>query len=228
VQDARSPDHYYGSVVDTYEAERRDAPEWAVEQETVQGFTSRVATGASILDVPVGTGRFLPYYKGAACSVTGLDLSGDMLRRSAAVATQLSFPVRFLEGSAFRLPFPDAQFDHVISFRLLTWFDEPEFERALRELSRVTRVSLLVSFNLRSHPSYICDPLALPRYMKMLRSQHQRQRAGIVHPRLQKRAFVSSVLQRNGIHLISEHKLKIGRVFTYSAWELAPTRRGRS
>jgi len=222
VPNEKIPDYYYGAAVDEYDAQRREAPEWGVEQETVRSFVARSGSGARILDVPVGTGRFLSYYRDHSCVVTAVDVSRDMLRRGEANAAALGCVVTLVEGNVLQLPFADGEFDHVVCFRLLTWLAEEEFERALRELRRVARRSMLVSFNTRSHPSFLGDPLAMPRYVKMLRSQRRKRRRPTASIRLHRRSFVVSVLARSGLDLLAEHEIKKGRVSTYSAWELRP------
>lgn len=214
------PDHYYGEVVRDYEAQRVADPVWSIEQATVEFFVGSLAEGASVLDVPVGTGRFLQYYAKAGCAATAFDVSADMLARSDEVAGKLGLDLAVVRGDILNMAVDDDSFDAVVSFRLLTWFDEEQFAAAVRELSRVARLRLLVSFHTRSHPSFVSEPLALLRYAKMLLSQRRKQRSGGVHIRLHKRSFVYSMLRANGLAIVAEHVIKRGRVSTYSAFEL--------
>jgi len=60
----------------------RTSTKWRREQEVVASFLKELPRGAIILDVPVGTGRFIPCYRETALRWYGLDISRDMLREA--------------------------------------------------------------------------------------------------------------------------------------------------
>ena len=93
--------------------------------------------GARVLDVATGTGAQALAFAPRAREVVGLDLSEAMLRIARA---KNRFPqVRFVQGDATRLPWPDSDFDaSCISFGLHEMPSEVR-TRVLGELSRVTR-----------------------------------------------------------------------------------------
>jgi demethylmenaquinone methyltransferase / 2-methoxy-6-polyprenyl-1,4-benzoquinol methylase len=100
-------------------------------------LVSRIAAGPgdTVLDVATGTGavaRELIRRKG--CAVVGLDQSPEML---AEARRRLGPDVRLVEGTAERLPFPDASFDGLSFTYLLRYVDDPA--ATLRELARVVR-----------------------------------------------------------------------------------------
>lgn len=132
---AVSADHYRGHVATTYEARRAHKPPWEAEQTAVREF---VRLGP-VLDVPVGTGRYLGIYQDLGLQATGCDLSPDML----AVAAAKGFPAELIQGSIFTLPFPDAHFGTAVCTRLLNWLQPGEMARAIAELVRVAREVVL-------------------------------------------------------------------------------------
>ncbi len=90
----------------------------------------------SVLEVGVGTGLSLPSY-GAHLSVTGIDLSPDMLGKARARASRAR--LRNISGlhemDASALSFPDESFDTVVAMYVLTVVPDPE--KVMRELERV-------------------------------------------------------------------------------------------
>jgi phosphatidylethanolamine/phosphatidyl-N-methylethanolamine N-methyltransferase len=94
--------------------------------------------GGRILDVGVGTGIALPYYK-RATSVVGVDLSEAMLRKAQErVAEQRLTNVEGLAVmDAERLAFPDASFDVVVAQYVINTVPHPE--ATLDEFARVLR-----------------------------------------------------------------------------------------
>jgi ubiquinone/menaquinone biosynthesis C-methylase UbiE len=70
------------------------------------------ATGR-VLEVAIGTGRSLPFYL-AANSLTGVDLSPEMLSHARRRASERGLPVDLRLGDAEALPVEDASFDTVV------------------------------------------------------------------------------------------------------------------
>ncbi len=92
-----------------------------------------------LLDVGVGTGLALPHY-GPQLSVTGVDLSGEMLERARArVHKAGSTNVEaLLEMDASHLAFADETFDLVMATYVLTVVPDPV--KVVEELARVTKL----------------------------------------------------------------------------------------
>ena len=73
---------------------------------------------------------------GAEGSVTGIDMTPEMLRRASAAATQMGVSnVEFIESEAERLPFADGSFDVVISNGVIDLI--PDKDAVFSELHRV-------------------------------------------------------------------------------------------
>jgi ubiquinone/menaquinone biosynthesis C-methylase UbiE len=102
-----------------------------------------------VLEVAIGTGRSLPFYSGDA-TVTGVDLSPEMLAIARARAAEGSRPVVLLEGDAERLPVDDASFDTVVCALSLCSIPDPaaaiaEMRRALVPGGRLLLLDHVVS-----------------------------------------------------------------------------------
>jgi SAM-dependent methyltransferase len=130
----------------------------------MEEWAPRVAGGAGIgpgdrvLDVACGTGvltREAAARAGPTGAVTGFDLSPEML----AVAARLSPGLRWQQGSAEALPFPDGSFEAVVSQFGLMFFPDPV--AGLREMMRVLvpggRLAVAVWGSLAVTPAYAAE-----------------------------------------------------------------------
>jgi ubiquinone/menaquinone biosynthesis C-methylase UbiE len=136
---------YTGGLAQAYEAERTGGPEWPKEQAIVERFLGLVPRGAALLDIPVGTGRFLPFYKACDLRVTGLDISLDMLAAAKSKAAALGLDIALAKGDIRRIDAADKSFEAALCVRFVNWVDFAGMEVALAELSRVARSALIVS-----------------------------------------------------------------------------------
>lgn len=102
-----------------------DSRQWACSQ----------AMG-EVLEVAVGTGLNFPDYPGDV-TLTGIDLSEDMLHIARTRASELGRPVTLQQGNAHALPFDDAAFDTAVcTFGLCAI---PDLDAAIGEMHRVLR-----------------------------------------------------------------------------------------
>jgi SAM-dependent methyltransferase len=101
--------------------------------------TSRVDVGRGdeVLDVACGTGNAAIAAANRGASVTGLDLTPELLDRARANARDVGVDVRWAEGDAEALPFDDESFDVVLS--TFGCMFAPRHEVVARELARVLR-----------------------------------------------------------------------------------------
>ncbi len=101
----------------------------------------------SALDCPSGTGRFLPVLAGFGVSVIAMDTSAQMLREGFRHHDMFDNRPIASAGSAFELPLADDAVDVVLCSRLVHHIPESEKRVCiLRELNRVARVGVVVSF----------------------------------------------------------------------------------
>jgi ubiquinone/menaquinone biosynthesis C-methylase UbiE len=107
------------------------------------------AAGA-VLEVAVGTGRNFPFYPNGV-TLTGVDLSPQMLAVARERAAELGLDVDLREGDAQRLSFADSLFDTVVC--TLSLCAIPDHHAAIAEMWRVLRPSgrLLLLDHVGSH-----------------------------------------------------------------------------
>ena len=91
--------------------------------------------GVRALELGCGTGIFLEKVAARGASITGIDLSADLLARCA-VRMKGAAGVSLVRGNAEKMPFPDASFDAVYGSSILHHLD---LEAALTEVARVLR-----------------------------------------------------------------------------------------
>lgn len=81
--------------------------------------------GGDVLDVASGTGEVTRLLRRLGCSVTGIDLSPNMVERCR--AKHASDPdVRIIEGDTERLTLPDGEFDGIVCRNLIWTLTDPE------------------------------------------------------------------------------------------------------
>lgn len=123
---------------------------------------ARIAPGQRVLDVACGTGvlaRETAIRVAPAGYVAGLDRNEGML----ATAGRITPAVDWKSGRAEQLPFPDADFDAVVSQFGLMFFDDRT--QALREMRRVLkpggRLAVAVWDALETSPGYVAMEMLL-------------------------------------------------------------------
>jgi phosphatidylethanolamine/phosphatidyl-N-methylethanolamine N-methyltransferase len=121
--------------------------------------------GERILEVCVGSGLALPLYPDGV-TVTGVDLSREMLTKAAWRAGRRPEPVALLQMDAQRLAFADASFDKAAVLYAMAGLPDPV--RAMREVERVCRpgATIVVANHFQSQRplSRLCDELLAPIY----------------------------------------------------------------
>jgi len=127
---------------------RRSLAKRAYRYDEAMGFVERRLLGvehrdwacsraaANTLEVAIGTGLNLPFYP-SDVSVTGIDLSDEMLAIARDRADRLGRVVELREGDAHDLPFDDATFDSVVCTYSLCQIPDPL--TAVSEMKRVLR-----------------------------------------------------------------------------------------
>ena len=114
--------------------------------------SANIRRGATVLDVPCGSGRLLPLLKKMGYRVTGADISAVMLEHARLYAGPLGENClderdELQLTDIFRTGFSDNCFEAVVCNRLLHYFPEPQIrQRALKELRRICSGPIVVSF----------------------------------------------------------------------------------
>src|SRR5438309_892841 len=99
--------------------------------------TADIQAGWRVLDVATGSGNAALAAARRGCEVVGVDYVPALLERGRIRAAAEHLDVRFVEGDAEGLRFPDASFDAVISIYGVMF--APDHRRAAAELARVCR-----------------------------------------------------------------------------------------
>ena len=103
---------------------------------------ARMESGHAVLDVGCGTGTLAIAAKrrvGAAGMVVGMDASPEMTDRAQRKAAKAGSDVTFRTGTVEALPFPDAQFDVVLSTLMLHHLSRPLRQQCAHEMRRVLK-----------------------------------------------------------------------------------------
>lgn len=165
---------YHGPVAQNYDAKRINDPKWTCEQQIIEGLLSELPRGSTILDVPVGTGRFLHTYVEKGFKFIGIDLSGDMLIQSALKMGVASHDVQawvqqsnaaggitpvdidehgsLEQGDVRKLHLADKSVDGVVMCRLTRWLSPADCQVAMNELQRVCRQRIIWTARVANHP----------------------------------------------------------------------------
>jgi SAM-dependent methyltransferase len=96
-----------------------------------------IAPGTTLLDVACGAGQLSLPAARKGIRVTGLDLAANLVQQARAKAALEHLEIRFDEGDAESLPYPDASFDAVMSLIGSMFAPRPELVAA--EMVRVCR-----------------------------------------------------------------------------------------
>jgi ubiquinone/menaquinone biosynthesis C-methylase UbiE len=115
--------------------------------------------GERVLDVACGTGivaRTAAAHAGSGVTVTGLDISPGMLDVARMATGDQAADIRWVEGQAEALPFPDGSFDIALCQFALMFFRDRH--AALSEMHRVLddggRIGISVWQEIERHPFY--------------------------------------------------------------------------
>jgi SAM-dependent methyltransferase len=99
--------------------------------------TADIQAGWRVLDVATGSGNAALAAARRGCEAVGIDYVPALLQRGCLRAAAEHLDVRFVEGDAEDLRFPDASFDAVLSIYGVMF--APDHRRAAAELARVCR-----------------------------------------------------------------------------------------
>lgn len=103
---------------------------------------ANLKSGESVLDIGCGTGTLAIAAKqrvGPAGKVYGIDASPEMLARATRKATKAGAEVVFQKGIVERLPFPDGQFDALLSTMMLHHLGPKARQQCAQEVRRVLK-----------------------------------------------------------------------------------------
>jgi len=104
-----------------------------------EDFISRLSIkpGMKLLDVACGTGHFCILAAEQGAEVTGVDIASNLIAQARTNAKESGVTVKFDEGDAEALPYPDNSFDIVTS--MIGAMFAPQPEKVAKELVRVCK-----------------------------------------------------------------------------------------
>jgi ubiquinone/menaquinone biosynthesis C-methylase UbiE len=122
--------------------ERRVLPrliDFGMRSKRLAALRERVVGAAEgrVLEIGIGSGLNLPFYRREVDAVLGVDPSPELLARARPHTAWVHFPVELRRGSAEQLPLDDRTVDTVVMTWTLCSIADPQ--RALGEIRRVLR-----------------------------------------------------------------------------------------
>ncbi len=133
---------YDNNIANSYDLDRQEEEHWKLENVYIENLYNCINI-MTLLDLPVGTGRFLQYY-GKVEKVIGIDISDDMLQVAMKKADKLSSNIVLHKGDAFSLQYPDEYFEHIVCFRLMHLIPPDKRLNLLNELKRVVSKKIIL------------------------------------------------------------------------------------
>lgn len=120
----------------------------ALEQQAVMRAlaSASLPAASSVLDVPCGTGRATLWLLEQGYSVTGMDISSEMIAQAQSRLDHFANLNALLQGDASKLQFADAEFDCVVSVRLFGHTPPDSRVDILREFTRVSKKWVIATF----------------------------------------------------------------------------------
>lgn len=131
--------HYKGDVAKLYNKNRTSSLKWKREQKIMKKIISNFSPKSTILDLPIGTGRLLPFFDSCDHKVYGVDISTDMLEETSKAIKGINANVDLIEGNIEKIPLPDNSVDYVVCMRLFNLVPMSTVEIGLKEFCRVSR-----------------------------------------------------------------------------------------
>lgn len=121
---------YYDAMAQGYERHRHHGYHVFLDESEVAAVADLVR-GRDVLEVGCGTGLILQRLAALARTARGVDLSAGMLAQARARGLDV------VQADATRLPFPEASFDVVVSFKVMAHVED--ICAAMAEIARVVR-----------------------------------------------------------------------------------------
>ena len=102
-------------------------------------FPKKDADQFHLLDIGCGMGRHAIMMKHEGYNVTGTEYSQTAVNQAKDWANQLEIDIPFSQSSADEQPFPDATFDGIVCFSVLSYLPYDRYLQATREIHRLLK-----------------------------------------------------------------------------------------
>jgi ubiquinone/menaquinone biosynthesis C-methylase UbiE len=164
---SKKGDFYRGVTAEAYETRRSKSGIWQRENSVIEEFFEelKIPEQALVLDVPVGTGRFVDVYSKHRCQLIGVDISDEMLDQARARATSNEI---FTQADITLMPIAESSIDVAVCIRFAYLVDRKTLKAAIQELSRVIRPGgwLIIGARLESFNATSDDANRLLSYLR--------------------------------------------------------------
>ncbi len=152
-------DRYYGKTARNYEEIRAKQPWWNVEQKEMQKLLDMLPAKLKVVDIPFGTGRFVPYYLERGYEVHGLDASDAMLETARTILGDQYDQCTTTTGFSTDLPYEDGQFDLLVSTRFLRdIITFKDVKTTMAEFARVTSRYVILQLGVKNTEPFEMPP----------------------------------------------------------------------
>lgn len=147
----RLASRYAGKRANGYDDRRQGTRKWKREQDAISAFLAHAVElnpDPVVLDVPVGTGRFLDLYNRLGVSAVGVDASPDMLDQAREKHPSRGQGISLRQGDIMDLAALDVRPDIVVCVRFLNWLEPDSFEQAIRSIAELEPRHVLLDVRL--------------------------------------------------------------------------------
>jgi SAM-dependent methyltransferase len=146
---------YYGEEAHNYDKKKRRV--WQAEINAFESFLSLIRKSRQrkidVLDMPCGTGRWIPQLDAITKNYTGVDISKDMLSEAKKKTETINFPSVFIEKGWFEyLPNAEREFDLVICTRFLGYWRKKNVQKIIRLLASTSNQYLILQVRVNESP----------------------------------------------------------------------------
>jgi SAM-dependent methyltransferase len=139
-------ERYLGKGASDYNKRRNGSKRWQDEHAAVRSYLSRYK-GKKVLDIPCGTGRFIPIYKEFKNELIACDISSDMLTECLNEAQENAFDcVSYTEQNATSLA-SDITADVTVTIRFFNWLSPEDAKEAFINISSASAKAMIVSLS---------------------------------------------------------------------------------
>lgn len=169
LDDLRS--QYNNSAAKNYDQRRENTEKWKREQKAVTEFMRdilEVNREPLVLDIPVGTGRFLDFYKNESVSAIGVDISEDMLARAREKITNGDAKISFEKGDIMDLSELGYEPDIVVCIRFMNWLNGNDVKRAVQSIGDTNPSYIIVGIRVRNSIKHQFADMSRAMYHKMI------------------------------------------------------------
>lgn len=141
---------YYGDVAKLYDTERFHSRRGKfidqLEKKAIIKLINSVDNLDTVLDIPCGTGRITQLLLDLGYNVIGADVSKDMIKIAQKKLNNYDNLLDLYHCDLTNLPFENGKFDCITSIRLMGHVPQMVRVKMLREMRRVVKKCMIVSY----------------------------------------------------------------------------------